>query len=413
MLRILHSRSLVTVPHPLAAAILFVSACSAGPQPASAPPGRTAVDTDGGTATADAQTDDGQTDGGQTPDVASGARADDAGEPTGPEAGAPGFEGGAADAGGSTADAGPTMATARSKVIATLAGFTGRRVAIGVEDKDSSNPTADSDTMTSMAGTGHHPSFWSADWGFGTGAVDNRETIVQEGEKQWAQGAIVQYIYHACPPSWGSNESCAWTDVDGSSISDSDWSDLVTPGGNLYGVWIARLDVIARYFQELKDAGVAPLFRVLHEMNDNWVWWAGHGGQNGSAELYRITHDYLVNTKGLDNIIWVWNLKDIGTLPGDVTSYAPGSGYFDIAALDVYDQGYSSSNYTAMQKAAGGKPMGIAECEALPSPDILASQPLWSYVAMWPDFFSDNTTLIPQLFNDSRIVTLDGMPGWK
>jgi hypothetical protein len=326
-----------------------------------------------------------------------------------------GLGAGAPDAGigPSSSDAGSVSAAARAKVIATLAGFTGQHAAIGVEDKDSSNPTADSDTMASMAGTGQQPSFWSADWGFGTGAVGNRETIVQEGEKQWAQGALVQYIYHACPPSWGSDESCAWTDVDGSSLSATDWTDLVTPGGSLNKVWLARLDVLATFFQELKEAGVAPLFRVMHEMNDGWVWWAGHPGQGGSAELYRITHDYLVNTKGLDNIVWVWNLKDIASLPQDVTDFAPGPSYFDVAALDVYVQGYTQGNYQAMQQAGGGKPIGIAECETLPDPGTLASQPLWAYIVMWPDYFSDDTTVIPELFSDPTVLTLSRMPGWK
>jgi beta-mannanase len=177
-------------------------------------------------------------------------------------------------------------------------------------------------------------------------------------------------------------------------------------------VWLARLDVLAGFFRELKNAGVAPLFRVMHEMNDGWVWWAGHGGQSGSAALYRITHDYLVNVKGLDNIIWVWNLKDIGSLPQDVTDFDPGSSYYDVAALDMYVQGYTDGNYTAMKQAAAGKPMGIAECEVLPDSGTLAAQPLWSYIAMWPDYFNLDTTVIPALFNDPRVVTLENMPGW-
>ncbi len=310
-------------------------------------------------------------------------------------------------------DAGSPSADARQKVIATLGQMSGKHTAIGVEDKDATHPTSDSDTMASMANDGKQPSFWSADWGFGAGAVAARATIEKEAEAQWKQGAIVQFIYHACPPSWGSDETCQWSDVDGSSLSAQDWTDLVTPGGKLNQVWLARLDVLATFFQQLKDAGVAPLFRVLHEINDNWVWWAGHPGSTGSAELYRITHDYLVHQKGLDNIVWVWNLKDIPSLPGDVTSYAPGPSYFDVAALDVYDQGCSDSNYQAMQQASLGKPIGIAECEALPDPATLAAQPLWTYAVLWPDFFSQDTTLIPQLFGDPTILTLSDMPGWK
>jgi len=325
--------------------------------------------------------------------------------------------GGDGDAGASADDA---AVSARSKVMGFLTSIRGKQSAIGVEDKDSTNPAADSNTMASMSGDAGSPSFWSADWGFGSGAQPSeRESIVQEGIAQWGQGALVQFIYHACPLSWGSDEQgCAYqggTDpIDGSygDLTDAQWTDLTTAGGTLNGVWLARLDTLATYFQELKDAGVAPLFRPLHEINGQWAWWQGRPGPTGSLLLYQITHDYLVNAKGLDNIVWVWNVQDYSTLASDVTVYNPGASYFDIAALDVYDGGYTTGNYTAMVGAAAGKPIGVAECEFLPDPGTLASQPLWTYVAMWPDFFSDDTTLIPELFADPKVLTLSAMPGW-
>lgn len=320
------------------------------------------------------------------------------------------------DAGGS--EGGTSAASAaRQTVLTFLAGIRGHRAAIGVEDKDSTQPHADSDQMASMAGNGQYPSFWSADWGFG-GAVADRENIVQEGESQWAQGALVQYIYHACPPT--EDESCEYsggpagtTDILGSSLTDAQWTDLVTPGGTLYQAWLGRLDTLATFFQQLKDAGVAPLFRPLHEMNGSWAWWQGRPGPGGSSKLYQITHDYLVSTKGLDNIVWVWNLQDYTTLAADVPLYNPGPDYFDIAALDVYDTGYTDGNYQAMLGGAAGKPIGVAECQLLPAPGTLTAQPLWTYFAMWPDFFSDDTTQIPALFDDPTVLTLSNMPGWK
>ena len=34
-------------------------------------------------------------------------------------------------------------------------------------------------------------------------------------------------------------------------------------------------------------------------------------GTRGTARLYQITHDYLVGTKGLTNLIWVWDVQDL------------------------------------------------------------------------------------------------------
>jgi hypothetical protein len=354
---------------------------------------------------------------------------DDAGAPGTPtkDAGAPGTPTEDAGAPGTpTKDAGVdggSSSAARAAVLAFLAKISGNHTAIGVEDK--SGGEADSDQMASMAGNGQSPSFWSADWGFGSAAeASSREAIVEEGEKQWGEGALVQYIYHACPLSWGSNEEgCAYeggTDpIDGSfgDLSDAEWLDLTTAGGMLNGVWLARLDTLATYFQELKDAGVAPLFRPLHEINGSWAWWQGRPGSTGSALLYQITHDYLVKTKGLDNIVWVWNVQDYTTLASDVPVYTPGTSYFDVAALDVYDTGYTSGNYNAMIAGSGGKPIGIAECATMPDPSLLAQQPLWAYVAVWPDFLyspyqNNNSTQIPELFADTQVLTLSQMPGW-
>ncbi|HEY8090578.1 MAG TPA: glycosyl hydrolase [Polyangiaceae bacterium] len=308
-------------------------------------------------------------------------------------------------------DANPALA-AKQKVLAYLAGISGKQTVVGIEDKTSSTPTSDSDTIAGI--TGKTPGFWSTDWGFGSDAVNNRQTIVDEGKRQWAKGAIVQYIYHACPLTM--DELCSWDDIGGAApkhLTDPQWTDLVTPGTALNAAWLARLDGIAPYFQQLKDAGVAPLFRVLHEMNQGVFWWAGRSGPGGTAKLFQITHDYLVGTKGLDNIIWVWNLQDFDTLHADVTGYAPGPSYFDVAALDVYNTGYTQGNYDDMKSASAGKPIGIAECQFMPTADLLTQQPLWTYADMWPDFISQNTSMLPGLYAAPNVLTLGRMPGWK
>ncbi len=308
-------------------------------------------------------------------------------------------------------DGGAALA-ARQRVLAYLAGISGHQTVVGIEDKSSTSPTADSDSIASI--TGKPPAFWSADWGFGSDAVDHRQTIVDEAKKQWATGAIVQFIYHSCPLT--EDEYCSWDDIGGATpkhLSDAQWTDLVTPGTTLNRAWLARLDTLAPFFQQLRDAGIAPLFRVLHEMNQGVFWWAGRTGPNGTAKLFQITHDYLVGTKGLDNIVWVWNLQDFETLHSDVSAYAPGASYFDVAALDVYNTGYTTGNYDDMLGASGGKPIGIAECQFMPTADLLAQQPRWAYAALWPDFISENTSMLPALYGASNVVTLAAMPGWK
>jgi len=295
-----------------------------------------------------------------------------------------------------------------------LASISGTKTLVGVENKNSSTPESDTARVDTI--TGKPSSFWGGDFGFGTGTVNARGTMIAEAQKQFSQGALVSLIYHACAPT--GDESCNWDDIGGANpakLTDDQFQQLLTPGTTLNKNWLGRLDALAVYFQQLKDAGVVVLFRPFHEMNQCVFWWSCHTGTYGSAALYRMTHDYLVTNKGLDNIIWVWNVQDFTTLATDVDAYTPGPDYFDIAALDIYMQGYVDSNYTTMLRIAAGKPIAIAENQYVPTAAQLAAQPKWVYEMLWPDFIDDprNTAALPVLYASPNVLTLDQMPGWK
>src|SRR5258706_15637723 len=99
--------------------------------------------------------------------------------------------------------------------------------------------------------------------------------MATEAVKQWNAGAVVGLMDHACGRT--RDELCTWDDIGGAApqhLSASQWGDLLTPGTALYKAWIARLDALSAVFQTLKDAGVAPLFRPFHEMNQCVFWWS-------------------------------------------------------------------------------------------------------------------------------------------
>lgn len=306
----------------------------------------------------------------------------------------------------------PPAVTARAKVLAYLASIQGSKTIAGQHNKDNTQPSVSTDWITTN--TGKTPALWSGDFLFGSDMVDARPQMIAEAIKQWGNGAIVQLMYHNCIPT--GDELCSWDDIGGATpqhLTDSQWSDLVTDGTDLNNAWKARLDTLSVFFAQLKAAGVAPLFRPLHEMNQPVFWWAGRGGATGTAKLYQITHDYLVNTKGFDNIIWVWDLQDFSTLTDDLTSYDPGDAYYDLAALDVYDGGYDSWKHDAMRAAVPSKPIAIGECSTPPTSAELTSQPDWVFFMLWPDFLDQNASTLPALYGASNIVTEDQMPGWK
>jgi mannan endo-1,4-beta-mannosidase len=266
-----------------------------------------------------------------------------------------------------------------------------------------------------QATTGVYPALWSGDFLFSSTDVANRQTMINEAKAQWARGSLINIMFHACPPTQA--EPCQWEGGVKSTLSDTQWQELITNGTTLNTNWKRRLDVVAGYLQDLKNSGVEVYFRPLHEMNQGVFWWAGRPGANGTARLFQITRDYLRNTKGLTNLIWVWDLQDFSSLSADLAAYNPGSTYWDVLALDMYysdGQGYTSAKYNALVNAAGGKPIAIGECEVLPAPSLLSAQPKWSFFMGWSElvFNKNSAAAIQQAYTASNVVSQNEMPGW-
>ncbi len=347
-------------------------------------------------------------DDGAAPAVDGGGATHDGGGPTGHDA----TSDVAADA--PLADGGPdASASPRQKLLAFLASISGRKTMSGEHDREASQ----GDFIGAMRSvTGHYPALWGGDFLFEASEIQNRPDVIQHLMDGWDAGSVISLMYHACPPNQA--ESCDWNGGVLSALGDADWSDLTTDGGNLNQIWKSRLDAIAPYFQQLKDAGMAATFRPHHEMNQGAFWWGGRPGPNGTAKLYQITHDYLVNTKGLDNIVWVWSVQDIWNAADngwDWDQYDPGGAYWDVMSLDFYDgAGFTDAKYQAMLAIAGNKPIAIGECQVLPTPAELAAQPRWTYFMGWAELVqqSDSNAQITATYTAPSVLTQDSMPGW-
>jgi mannan endo-1,4-beta-mannosidase len=258
--------------------------------------------------------------------------------------------------------------------------------------------------------TGKFPGLWSGDFLYEQDDIDDRGTMIDEAKSQWQQGALINLMYHAAPPDLG--EPCAWDPgVINHPLSDDQWNDLITDGGYLNTQWKARLDVISVFLQDLKDSGVQVLWRPFHEMNQGEFWWGGRPGPQGTLRLYQITHDYMVGTKGLTNLTWVWDVQDLDFTWAD---YNPGDGYWDVFAMDMYGDGYTTEKYTTMLQIAGDSPIAIGECEVLPTADELAAQPRWTFFMAWAELVQAGNSVeqIQDLYNAANVITLGQMPGW-
>ncbi|WP_196803028.1 glycosyl hydrolase [Butyrivibrio sp. MC2013] len=299
---------------------------------------------------------------------------------------------------------------AKQNVLNYLYSIKGSKTVIGIHNREpNSYPAKQTDQAHAI--TGQYAGLWSGDFLYSSDDVSNRWTMVNEAKIQWNNGCIVQLMLHVTPPTQG--ETGSWNGGVCSSLSDSQWNDLITDGGYLNGIWKQRLDNYAAYFQYLKDNGVPVLFRPFHEMNQSQFWWAGRTGYNGSAALYRLTRDYLENVKGLDNIIWVWDMQDLSYNWSD---YNPGSSYWDIFAVDIYNSDrFTTYKYNLAKQVAGDKLIAIGECDKLPTASKLSEQPEWVFVMSWAEltFSYNSNTEIQNLYWAGNVLVRDELPSFN
>lgn len=293
----------------------------------------------------------------------------------------------------------------------------GNKTVVGVHNRE---PNSDPDKWTEAVAktAGVWPGLWSGDFLFSQDDVGSRLQMILEAEKRWKQGMLINIMMHVCPPTTA--ETCGWNETGmHDELTADEWSSLLTDGGELNTVWKERLDDMAFHLDYLNKKGVRVLFRPFHEMNQTLFWWSSKNPSEkfNTPELYRLTHDYLVNDKDLTNLTFVWNVQDFATLEQDLVDYDPGADYWDILSIDIYGTDgtlFTQSKYDALVTKAGDKPIAMGEVQHLPTSELLAQQPLWTFVMSWSEltYEHNSNTEIHALYNADNIVQLDDMPGW-
>jgi mannan endo-1,4-beta-mannosidase len=293
-----------------------------------------------------------------------------------------------------------------SKVLNYIYSISGTKTVSGQHNREpNSDPARWTNWIYSV--TGKYPGLWGGDFLFREEDIQHRGAMINEAKNQWNKGSLVTLMWHVCPPTIP--EPCELAGGITSTLSITQWNALVTDGTPLNTKWKERIDLIVPYLDDLKANEVEVLWRPLHEMNADWCWWCGRPGPTGSLKLYQITYDYMTNEKGLTNLIWVWNVKDVTpttTISTTASAYYPGDRYVDVVSLDPWVTGFAMENYNAMLTIANGKPIAIGETAVLPSPGVLAAQPRWTWFLGWAELVEQSNTVteIRAVYNDPRVV---------
>lgn len=161
----------------------------------------------------------------------------------------------------------------------------------------------------------------------------------------YEKNGLVNLSVHFVNPQ---NEGSAWN-------NSIDFDSLLIKDSRIQKRFFRELDSVATGMRNIQKTGVMIMFRPFHEMNGGWFWW---GQQERYTELWHITYDYIVNQKGLKNLLWCWS-PNIG---GAFNEYYPGDEYVDIVGLDAYSSDLAKDckeSYHRILKY--GKPFGFSE----------------------------------------------------
>ncbi len=121
----------------------------------------------------------------------------------------------------------------------------------------------------------------------------------------------------------------------------------VLAGGAAYNNYIAELDDIADL---ANDVGIPILFRPLHENTHSGFWWgANHCTPSEYIALWQLTVQYLRDTRGVHNLLYVYSPHANQTHFLTDGRY-PGDSYVDIVGASLYQLGDFKSRLLAVAK---------------------------------------------------------------
>ena len=340
----------------------------------------------------------------------------------------------------------PTLVTANAtaeavKLYTFLVNNFGKKTISGIMTGNMDNYTLNNDFKTHedvadiYTRSGKYPALVGFDFLFSTGpnasgdwnkAYDQKALFL--AKNLWSQGGIPAFSWHWKDPTDKVDAFYATQKAagDGKEFTTFRVSEAFVSGttnwnkeSNAYKGIIADIDYIADYFLQLQEAGVAAIFRPLHEAGGDWFWWSNSTSGEQYAALYRLVYDEMVNVKGVRNLVWVFNPE--ASL--DV-SWNPGADYYDVISVDIYNNDNDhSSNSAAFDsfKDKWGTSKILALSENGPIPDVNnmhTDQAVWSWWMPWYSSWSGkwpgqtSNSVWKNNMEDDRIISFEDMPGW-
>ncbi|HLF32625.1 MAG TPA: glycosyl hydrolase [Cyclobacteriaceae bacterium] len=125
------------------------------------------------------------------------------------------------------------------------------------------------------------------------------------------------------------NPADPWTHNGGGTC---DIKSVLDPGHPYHKHFFDELDKVADGLEILKGNGVVLFMNMFAEATGTWFWWGGKDTKDFIA-LYRATHDYLVKTRGLNNLLFIYEPSSQHETASD---FYPGDEYVDMIGISLF-----------------------------------------------------------------------------
>ncbi len=313
----------------------------------------------------------------------------------------------------------------------------GVKTVSGVMTGDVSSATVKElpDVISFQEHTGKLPALVGFDFLFATGvkASDSwyqsyTQMALDAAKDLWSQGGIPAFTWHWKDPSdqidafytkSGNDKEYTEFDftkgfADPACTANCTWNKE----SETYKQLVSDIDEIAEMFLGLQEAGVAAIFRPLHEASGKWFWWGTKGGAAFQA-LYNLVYDEMVGVKGVKNLVWVWNPEYTSD-----KDWNPGATKYDVISLDIYEAWDYTTKYTKAYTElttnyGTDKILAVSENGSIPDMSAMkAGNTVWSWwmpwYQTWDGKFLDQTVEAVWKANMESPCTIDleSMPGW-
>ncbi len=262
-------------------------------------------------------------------------------------------------------------------------------------------PNLEAATDLVVQTTGKTPAIYGAELDTANG-TDAAHSLLEEAQQQSAAKSLVSLRW--LPPS---PAAMATADHD-VAMTDFEWQELMTPGSDLNERWCAQVDAAAAALQQLESKGVAVMFAPYPEPNGKQYWWTGRPGIDGSAALYRMLFDRMVNHDHVRNLLWVWETAPSGFGPEGKDGYGdyfPGLLYVDALELEA---GAAQSVFPGTQTLSDigvGKVVGLEIDGPAPDPKFFARETNWAWFLLAPQANASGAgEALRSLYSDPRVA---------